>query len=270
MTHPSTGLELRTRQQTALRQWLARSEATLLGASGIIGLLIVWQLAGHMMTENLFISSPVEVLQAAKEQISSGQLIEDTFVSLSEIFVGFALAVVVAVPLGLVMGRYRLVEYALDPFIWFFYCAPVIVFYPILIMWFGLGRGTIIALTFLFATFPIIANTVTGVKQVDPILIRAARAFGAGELQIFWQIILPSSIPAIAAGLRLGLGRAMIGTVVGEFFGANAGLGFRIAIYGTEMNISNMFAPVVVVMIIGVSLIQGLRLIEDRLERWRS
>ncbi len=242
----------------------------MLGAVGLIGVLLLWQVASLLIVENLFISSPALVWRAAQQQLASGQLMADTLVSLSEVSVGFGMAVLVAVPLGLAMGRYRLVEYAFDPFIWFFYCAPIIVFYPILIMWFGLGRGTIIALTFLFATFPIIANTVTGVKQVDPILIRAARAFRASELQIFGQVILPASIPAIAAGLRLGIGRALIGTVVGEFFGANAGLGFRIAIYGTEMNISNMFVPVVVVMVIGVSLIQGLRLIEDRLERWRS
>jgi NitT/TauT family transport system permease protein len=168
------------------------------------------------------------------------------------------------------IGRSRYVEYALDPYIWFFYAAPIIAFYPLLIMWFGLGMRTVIVLTFVFAFFPIVSNTVTGVQEVDRVLTRAARAFGASKLQILWLVILPASIPAIAAGLRLGIGRALVGTVVGEFFGANAGLGYRIALYGTEMNIGNMFVPVVMVMIIGVLLLQLLQWVENSVATWRS
>jgi len=255
--------------RSALYRWYERREAWILGLGGLIGLGLIWQIGSLMMKDNIFISSPSLVFQAAIQQFQSGQLMSDTLVSLGELIPGFLLAVVIGVPLGLVMGRYRLVEYSLDPYVWFFYSAPIVAFYPILIMWLGLGTKTIIALTFLFAIFPIIANTIVGVQEVERVLIRAARSFGASDLQIFVQVILPASVPAIAAGLRLGFGRALIGTVVGEFFGTNAGLGYRIAVYGTEMQVGEMFVSVVMVMIIGVGVLQVLRWLESYVEAWR-
>ena len=258
------------RTRLAKRPWLSRHEQLLLGLCGLVPLLVVWQIGGMVLTDKTFISSPVEIALAARGQIASGQLLSDFFASMSELFPGFGLAALVGVPLGMMIGRSRYVEYALDPYIWFFYSAPIIAFYPLLIMWFGLGARTVVVLTFTFAFFPIVSNTITAVQTVDRVLIRAARAFGADRLQIMWLVIFPASIPTITAGLRLGIGRALIGTVVGEFFGANAGLGYRIALYGTEMNIGNMFVPVIVVMAIGVLLLQLLQRFENSVASWRG
>lgn len=246
-----------------------RSEAWILGFGGILALVLVWQLVSMLVTDSVLIGNPLQVAHASVKEFQSGRLLSDSLVSLSELLPGFGLAILVGVPVGLAMGRYRLVDYSLDPFLWFFYSAPIIAFYPILIMWLGLGKTTIIALTFLFGVFPIVANTIVGVKDVDQSLIRAARSFGANELQIFVQVILPAAVPAIAAGLRLGFGRALIGTVVGEFFGTNAGLGFRIATYGTEMRVSEMFVPVIAVMVIGISILQLIHWFESAVESWR-
>jgi len=250
--------------------WLARNQKWLLGLLGFVPLLVLWQVGGSLIEDNTFISTPVQVALAARAQIASGQLLQDFLVSLSELVPGFGLAIVIGVPLGLVIGRSRWVEYALDPYIWFFYSAPIIAFYPLLIMWFGLGSRTVTVLTFLFAFFPIVSNTVVGVHEVDRTLIRAARSFGATKFQLLRLVVLPASVPAIAAGLRLGIGRALIGTVVGEFFGASAGLGFRISLYGTQMQIGDMFVSVVVVMIIGVVLMHALQWLESRVDTWRS
>lgn len=254
----------------ALRLWATRNETWLLGLCGFVPLLLLWQIGGMVLADKTFISSPTEVAAAAYGQIASGQLLSDFLASMSELIPGFALAIAVGVPLGMAIGRRRFLEYALDPYIWFFYSAPIIAFYPLLIMWFGLGKRTVIVLTFTFAFFPIVSNAITGVQEVDRILVRAARAFGASRRQCMWLVIFPAALPAITAGLRLGIGRALIGTVVGEFFGANAGLGYRIAFYGTEMDIGNMFVPVVVVMIVGVLLLQLLQWAENSIARWRT
>lgn len=247
-----------------------KHEASILGALGLMLLLAGWEAGGRLIQDPTFVSMPSLVARAAEAQIASGQLLTDSLVSLRELFLGFGLAALLGVPVGVAMGRYRLVEYALDPYMWFFYSAPIIAFYPLMIMWLGLGTPTIVALTLTFAIFPVVANTVTGVQQVDPALTRAARSFGGTPAQISWLVVLPAALPTIAAGLRLGIGRAMIGTIIGEFFGANAGLGFRIHLYGTEIRTSDMLVSVAVVMLIGVGLTQGLRGLESRLGSWRA
>ena len=266
LAHDPRGVRATAKRVRRLR----RSEPWVLRFLGIAGLCLLWQVGSMMLTDNTFISSPSLVVAAARSQIASGQLASDTLVTLSELAPGFLMAIAVGVPLGMAMGRYRFVDYIADPYLWFFYSAPIIAFYPLLIMWLGLGTRTIIALTFLFAIFPVVANTVTGVREVDRVLIRAARSFGAGEFQVFMLVILPASVPAIAAGLRLGIGRALIGAVVGEFFGANSGLGYRIAVFGTEMRIGDMFVPVIVVMVIGVALLQLLQWLESLVDTWRA
>jgi ABC-type nitrate/sulfonate/bicarbonate transport system permease component len=259
-----------TRRALASTALLRQLKLWTLRASGPCLILLAWQVAGSLLQDDTLISKPTLVWAAMVDQLQSGQLLDDSKTTLFELMAGFLFACGVGLPLGFAMGRYRLVEYAMDPYIWFFYCAPVIVFFPILSVWFGLGGGATIVLTFLFAVFPIVANTVTGVKDVDRSLIRAARAFGANELQVFTQVIAIAAVPAVASGLRLGLGRALIGAVVGEFFGSNSGLGFRIAFYATSIQVANMFVPVFVVIVIGVALMQFLASLERRMQNWRT
>ena len=132
-------------------------------------------------------------------------------------------------PFGLMAGWYRRLEYLLEPAIWFWYNAPIVAFYPLLILWLGLGSPTIIALAFLLAFVPIYINTFTGMRAVSPQLIQCARSFGCSTLGIFVHVALPGSVPAVIAGLRLGVGRALIGVVIGQLIGGNAGLGYRMA-----------------------------------------
>ena len=141
-------------------------------------------------------------------------------------------------------------EYALDPFLWFLYSAPLIAFYPIFVLWFGLGVPTVIAMTFLLSVTQIAASTLSGFKNVNPGLIRAARSFGATERDLLWKVVLPASVPMVIAGLRLGIGRALMGVVVGELFGATAGLGYSIAYYGSLLKTTDMIASLVVVVVL--------------------
>src|SRR5207237_7880500 len=120
------------------------------------------------------------------------------------------------------------VEYALEPFLWFLYSAPLIAFYPIFVLWFGLGVPTVIAITFLLSVTQITASTLSGIQNVNPGLLRAARSFGATERDLLWKVVLPASVPMVIAVLRLGIGCVLMGVVVGVLFGATAGLGYRL------------------------------------------
>lgn len=248
----------------------SRYEAVILGVVGLVGAVALWEWGGRRMADPNFISRPTLVWESAKAQWASGQLLRDTVITLQELAIGFGIAAAFGIVVGLLMGWYRLVEFSLHPYLWFFYSAPTVAFYPLLIFWLGLGQPTIIALTFLLGVFPIIANTITAVQTVDPVLIRAARSFCATPVQIFTRVVLPASLPMVVAGLRLGLGRALIGAVVGEFFGANAGLGYRISFYGAKVRTADLLVPLVVVMLLGTALTQLLSWCENRISTWRT
>lgn len=249
---------------------VARTEPVVLGVVGIAGFLAVWQLASSIGWINpAVLSSPVLIAQAFSDQWSSGQLLGDLGVSLSEFAIAFAASVVVGVGVGIAMGLNRTVEYAVDPFMWFLYSSPLIAFYPLIVVWLGFGFATVLMVAFLLTVISIIVNTVAGVRSVDPTLIRAVRAFGGTQRDVIVKVILPASMPMILAGLRIGLGRALIGVVLGEMFGSNAGLGFRMTTYAARLRTADVFVPLFVFVVIGVLATQLTKLLEARLESWR-
>ncbi len=148
--------------------------------------------------------------------------------------------------------------------------SPLIAFYPIFVLWFGLGVPTVIAITFLLSVTQIAAATLNGVQNVNPGLVRAARSFGATERDLLWKVVLPASVPMMVAGLRLGIGRALMGVVVGELFGATAGLGYSISYYGALLKTTDMIASLVVIVALGVLCTQGLAAVEARFDSWRT
>lgn len=231
----------------------------------------LWQLLSDTGVINPFlVSSPSSVASALGSQANSGILWRNLGVSIEELAVGLGLSIVIGIPVGTAMGWYRRVDYSLDPFVWLGYSAPLIALYPVFIIIFGLGTSTVIVITFLLAVFPLVVNTARGVKDVDPKLLQAARSFCASDPQIFRKIALPSAVPLIMAGLRLAVGRALIGVVIGELFGGNAGLGYSISYYGGLLKTTNMLASVVVIGLLGVVLTQLAGLVERRLQSWRA
>ena len=161
-------------------------------------------------------------------------------------------------------------EYALDPFVWVLYSTPLVSFWPLFIIWLGIGVKTIIALAFLFSVVQIMINTMAGVRSIDPALVRCARSFNARSSDLFFKFTLPGAVLMIIAGLRLAIGRALIGIVVGELFSSNAGLGFHISYYGARLRFDDVFASLVVIVIVGISSTQAIRIVESRLVRWKS
>lgn len=240
------------------------------GGGTLVLLAAVWELGAAIgWLDPFFTSRPSAILSTLAHQVRSGELALNLAVSLGEFIVGFGLAVAVGILLGLVAGWYRTLEYALDPFVWFLYSAPLVAFYPLFVIWLGLGPGTVSAISFLLAFPPIMTNTLAGTKHVDESLVRAARSFGAGGRDLFFKVALPASIPMLMAGLRLGIGRALTGVVIAELFGATAGLGYSISYYGSLLRTTEMMASLVVIVALGVLFNQVLGTLERKFDSWR-
>jgi NitT/TauT family transport system permease protein len=250
---------------------MKRYEPVILGIASFAVILVVWEAVVRLGWANpFFISQPSAVALSLIQSARSGELWRHLAVSLREFGIGYGASVVIGVLAGALAGRFRTVEYVLDPFLWFLYSAPLIAFYPIFVLWFGLGMPTVIVITFLLSVTQITANTLRGIQGVNPALLRAARSFGATERDLLWKVVLPASVPMVIAGLRLGIGRALMGVVVGELFGATAGLGFSIAYYGALLKTTDMIASLVVIVVLGVLCTQTLSAVEARFSSWRT
>ena len=254
---------------TGVASW--KSAPVLLGIVSFAAILLVWESVVRLGWANpFFISHPAAIAVSLSHAARSGELWHNLEVSLREFAIGYSASVVIGILAGTLAGRFRAVEYALDPFLWFLYSAPLISFYPIFVLWFGLGVPSVIAMTFLLSVTQIAASTLSGIQNVDRRLLRAARSFGASERDLLWKVVLPASVPMVIAGLRLGIGRALMGVVVGELFGATAGLGFSIAYYGALLKTTDMIASLVVIVGLGVLCTQALSAVEARFDSWRT
>ena len=238
---------------------------------GLVSFVALWEFAAAQHWLNpVIVSSPSRIAAAFAGQLASGQYAGDLGVSLTELAVGFALAVVAGVAVGIAMGLNRDVEYALDPFVWFLYSTPLIALYPLLVVWLGFGFVTVVTVAFLLTVVSIVVNTLAGVRAVDPALVRAVRAFGGDRGAVIRKVILPASLPMILAGVRIGVGRTLIGVVLGEMFSANAGLGFRMTVYAARLKTADVFVPLISFVIIGLITTQLVSLLEHRLSAWKT
>ena len=242
-----------------------------LGTLGIVLFLAVWEfVASQGWINPVVVSSPSRIANAFGTQAASGQLLHDFGASLIELAVGFGLSLVVGVAVGIAMGLDRTTEFALDPFVWFLYSTPLVALYPLIVVWFGFGFATVLAISFLLTVVPIAVNTLAGVRSVDPAFIRAVRAFGGNRTDVVVKAILPASLPLVLAGVRIGLGRTLIGVVLGEMFSSNAGLGYRMTIYGAHLKTADVFVPLIVFVAIGIVSTQLTTLLERRLQAWKG
>ena len=247
------------------------NEATILGILGIVLFLGLWELAAQVGLLNpVVVSSPSRIAVAFVGQWQSGQFIGDLGVSLAELAIGFTLSAVFGVAIGIAMGLNRTTEYALDPFVWFLYSTPLVALYPLIVVWLGFGFATVIAIAFMLTVVPIAVNTFSGVRSVDPSVVCAVRVFGGGKRDVVMKAVLPASLPFILAGFRIGLSRALIGVVLGEMFSSNAGLGFRMTVYGAHLKTADVFVPLFAFVIIGVITTQLAIALENRLQSWKT
>ena len=249
---------------------LERMEALIIGTVTVVAFLIIWQgVAAARIVPELFLPGPLDIINALVGLVKGGSIWNDIWVSGQELIYGFALAIVIGLPLGMLMGWYKRLLYALDPFVSFFYATPRIALVPLFIIWFGIGISSKIAVIFLGAVFPIVINTMAGMRNLDPSLLKAAKSFGANDAQLFKTVALPGSVPFILTGLRLGVGHALIGVVVGELVAAQAGIGLMMATAGATFQTAKVFAGLVIIAGSGMLLTLAIERIERRFQSWR-
>jgi len=234
----------------------------------ILSLAILWEVAGRTL-DSVLIPPLSQISAAWWRLLVSGKLLSNLTMSLATLIAGFLLAVLFGVVIGLLMGRFRAVEHFLDLYVNALMSAPTTAFVPVLILWFGLGVESRIAVVFLFAVFVIIINTMTGVKQVDSVFVEMARSFGAKEKEIFFKIILPAAMPAIMAGVRLGMGRAVKGMVTAEMLLTLTGIGAMIMQYGSAFATDSLFAVILTILIIAMITMKLVQWLDQRLTGWK-
>lgn len=247
-----------------------RHEALILGGSAVALTLGVWQAlwsAGKISP--LFLSGPSAIAKQFVFGLRQGTLLSDMAYSGTNFLVGFALALVAGVVLGVLIGWYRRVRLIFDPFVNALYATPRIAMIPLIIIWFGVGMGSKVFIVFITAFFAILVNTVSGVRNIDPDLLRAARSYCASDWQIFKTLALPGSVPFILTGVRQGVALGLIGVVVGEMFGGSRGIGFMVAYGGQTFATDTLFVGVLIIAFSGIVLTWLAELLERRFSRWK-
>ena len=209
------------------------------------------------------------IAKAGFDLFSSGEIYNDLYVSGIEFFWGYVLSVAVAIPFGIGVGWYKKLSYLFDPFINAMNATPRVALLPLIIIWLGIGIPSKVGIIFLGAVFPMLINARDGAKTTPQNLLNAARSFGASEWQIFKSVVFPSTVPFILTGLRLGVGRALVGVLVGELYAATAGIGFMITVAGATFQTDKVFVGILVFAITGVILTAVLDRSERRFDKWR-
>jgi len=234
----------------------------------LVFLVVVWETMGQLKI-TLAVPPLSEVFLAWFQMILSGEMLAALFISVQTLFLGFLLAVVLGIGTGLLAGRYPMVEYSIRFLINFFMSAPMVATIPIIMLIFGIDFSSRVIITFLFGYFVIAVNTITGVQSVDRTLVEMARSYCTPEGKIFFKSMLPGAIPEILTGIRLGLGRSILGTVVSEMLMALTGLGAKISYYGNAFVSDRMLAVALTIMIIAILLRTLMGGFERRVARWK-
>jgi len=264
-------LDIRVAEASKLYKFYLSQEKKILGAAGVTIFLIIWELVGNVLQliNPMFMSAPSLIAKAAIDLFSSGEIYNDLYISGTELLGGYLLSAVVAIPFGIMVGWYKKMSYIFDPFINAMNATPRVALLPLVIIWLGIGILSKVGIIFLGAVFPILINSRDGVKTTPLNLLNAARSFGASEWMIFKAVVLPSTIPFILSGLRQGLGRAIVGVMVGELYAATAGIGFMITVAGATFQTDKVFVGVLVFALTGMIGTEILAKIEKRFDKWR-
>lgn len=258
---------------TPATSWWQRAEPSILGIAGIGIVLILWEALPYLVTmragTKLFFTPPSEVATTLWQLFASGAIWEPLGVSAAGFAVGLGAAILVGLPLGILIGRSETLNALFEPFITAFNATPRIVFLPLLVLWFGLGLWSKVVIVAIGAVFPLLINMHEGIRNSDRLLISVVRSFGAKEWDVIRLVVLPNALPYIAAGLRLAIGRAVIGVVLAEFFGSDQGLGVMMVQAASQYKVNVVFAGMIVFMALSLTMTGVMKVAEARLSRWR-
>ena len=237
--------------------------------SSVVLAVCLWEVLGRHV-DPLYLSYPTAIVRAAVQLLIVGDIQRQALGSMGAYLVGLLASLVVGIAVGLLMGRYRLAEYLLDPYVYALDATPRVALIPLFLLWFGLGTSSKIAIIFLSGLFPVLMNTFSGVRTVSASLVDVGRAYGAGEGKIFAKIIVPASLPFIMAGVRLAVGRALIGIITAEMYTAVTGLGALLIRYSSALATDKFFVPVIFLALLGVILTAVAEALERYFTPWKE
>ena len=263
---PPTGRE-RNHPRVMLIEFL-RIRPNLIRVVAVVLFFLMWELLAQDVNP-LFLVPPSVIYEEAVGLVLSGQLLSVVLQSMEHFIIGLAISIFGGILIGVMIGQWWFFEYTLDPFINALYAMPRVAFVPLIIMWFGLEVTAKVVILISIAIFPVIINTYAGIKDTRGSMLEIGRAFGASEWQIFFKITLPGMVPYVMAGVRLCVGLAIIGMIVGEFFTAMIGVGGMIRDSGDMFLTAQVYIAIILVGIMGVALTELTSWVERRLSHWR-
>jgi ABC-type nitrate/sulfonate/bicarbonate transport system permease component len=237
--------------------------------TSLIAIAVAWELYGSAINPVL-LSSPTAIIGAAFEMVADGTLPKAMGESFVVLGVGSLIGVTAGLVLGLAAGRNQIFATLIELPLNALYATPTVALIPVIVVWFGFGPTAKTVVVILFVLFPVLINTMRGVQEVDRELVEVARSFCSGERRMWFDLILPSALPYVVTGLRLAIGRALIGVIVAEFFTAFAGLGYLIVTNANSFQTDRTFVPILVIAALGVLLTALLELVERRVVRWSA
>jgi ABC-type nitrate/sulfonate/bicarbonate transport system permease component len=259
----SAGAASQAESEAAVAKQRGVVPSWLITTGSVTFLLLIWEVFGRDINP-VFGSYPTAIVAAFWKLVGSGKLAAALADSLRPFATGYALAILIGVPLGLVIGRFRVVEAAIGIYVTAGYAMPLVALVPLLVLWLGLGFAVKVAIIFLMSLFPICINTWLGVTAVPKTLIEVGKSFVAPDHVILRRIILPATLPYIMAGVRLAVGRAVVAMVIAEFFTSISGLGAIIMTSANNFDTATTFVPIVIIMLMAVSL----NFLVGAIERW--
>ncbi|MBX9829822.1 MAG: ABC transporter permease [Xanthobacteraceae bacterium] len=261
------GDQKRAEQVAAARRRKAATQNLIIRLVSLAIFLTLWQIAAWNVDPVLF-TSPWKVAVAAVDMLRTGELWASLWPSLLVLLMGLSLAIAFGTLLGLALARFRIMDVGLTVYITFLYSIPSVALVPLIVLWAGYETTAKVIILFLFGFFPMVINTYQGVKAVDPKLLEVGRAFRCSERQLWANIVLPGALPFIVTGIRLAVGRGMIGMVLADLYTAISGIGYLIVRTASTFQVDRMFVPIVTLGLLGVTLTALLRLAEQYIAPW--
>ena len=241
----------------------------LVGTLSVVLFLALWQ-GVSMNVPPVILPAPAKVLEAFVQLTASGELVKATAETIWPFTVGLVVAFIVGTALGLVLGILRPIARFLDPYIFVFWSIPNIAWLPLFIAWFGVGNLTLVIFVFVSAVFPQLLTVEAGAKEADSFLVEVARSLGGTKREILFTVVLPSALPYVIAGLRVAVGRALVGIIVGQLLIVATGIGYMFQFYGETLSLAKYFAPLIVIAALAVALNRGVNWAEHVLIPWKT
>lgn len=272
-------LDIKVAEASWLYKFYLNQEKKILGTLSVTLFLLLWEFMGGALSaynpisilrvNPMFMSAPSLIWKAAMDLFGAGEIWNDLRVSGTEFVGGYFLAVGLAIPLGILTGWYKKMSHIFDPFINAMNATPRVALLPLIIIWLGIGILSKVGIIFLGAFFPVLINSRDGVKTTPDNLLKAARSFGASEWMVFKNVVLPATVPFVLTGLRIAIGRALVGVMVGELYAATAGIGFMITVAGATFQTDKVFVGVSIFAVAGMIGTELLNKVERRFDKWR-